>query len=281
MSNTHYPLPLAHCFFKGECQMLRKIFISIILLMVFTALLHAQNLTATVDYLAGKAEIMKDGSASWSALSEGMTVSLNDTIKTYEKSAVDLKFDNKTFSRIGASSEIKLKESEESSYEVKKLFFKKKLPLKKINLKINKGRLLSKVGALNEQSSFKVTTPVAVVGVRGTTFDASHGASTSVKCIAGSVSVLNPSISAKPIVVPAGQSTTIEAGAEPSAPAAMSSAELSDVGSMMGGDAGEVVIAPPPPPPPPPVITGGGDGGPYIPPPALLKSKLRIRIQAQ
>jgi hypothetical protein len=212
-----------------------KMLLFVMLLSFFSFAIFADNMNVVVDYVAGQASYKNFDNDNWKVLAEGTVLKQGSIIKTEDNSIVDLKYDEKTFSRISSNSSVEVQQAETGSYTVKKLFFKKVKPLKKISLKLNKGNILSKVGKLNTKSSFSIQTPTAVCGVRGTLFGTSFGAKTKVNVISGVVAVSSPSMPNVQTLVMPGQSTVVNPGQAPEQPKTMTTAEIGEVQGLMEG----------------------------------------------
>ncbi|MBP7653378.1 FecR domain-containing protein [Candidatus Dependentiae bacterium] len=203
---------------------------------MFVLTLNADDLIKVeVDYVEGIAHMRSAGTNYWETIKPGMLIMQGADIRTGNGGVVDLKFDEKTYVRVGENTTTKVEQAEQSEYEVKKLFFSKKQPQKKISLNMEKGSLLSKVGKLSSQSSFNIKTPTSVCGVRGTLFSASHNYQTSVKVLNGIVVVSNISIPGVQAVVMPGQSTSVAPGEVPEPPRQMTPSEVGEVRGLLEG----------------------------------------------
>lgn len=215
--------------------MYKKICVLFFIILLLVSLLNCELLRSRIDYMLGTAQVLYGGEGTWVPLNVGDVIKEGDVITTDKNSVVDIKLDDKTFSRIAESSVIEIKKAETAEYEINRFPFKTKKPMKKIKLDLKLGKLLSKVGELKIQDKFEVMTPVAVVGVRGTTFEASHGNKTTIKVLSGIVSVMNPAVSKIPTIVMPGQVTSVTTGQIPESPQAMTKSEQASVVGLMEG----------------------------------------------
>ena len=117
---------------------------------------------ATVKNIQGKVEVLKNGK-EWQLAKEGMTLHMNDEIRTWEKSFVELLLDEK-----GATGRLEVKQNTRmrlNTLEVNKKGEKKTL------LDVAIGRVMVHVQKLKGDSKFEVKTPTSTMGVRGTVFE--------------------------------------------------------------------------------------------------------------
>lgn len=212
----------------------------LIFLLIFSSIIFAEDLNVKIIYVEGKVSVIKNGDVTWAEV--GQIVKSGDKILTSGKSVCDLEFAPFTYSRIGENSDIVLGESQ---LEPKRTLFGTKMK-KKIRLNLNKGNILSKLKKIRGGESFAVKTPVAVVGVRGTIFNAAHGtAGTNVSVFQGSVTVTNIATGAK-VSVAAGQSLSVEAGSGKTESKSVSPAEMKQVEASTGAsvEAAPVITSP-------------------------------------
>jgi hypothetical protein len=115
-----------------------------------------QNVLVTKVY--GRVEVQTIGEVLWKKVAAGMKLGINDRIRTFEKAMVVITFDDAT-ATIGENSIMDILE------------LKKSTLTQAINLKFKLwiGKLRAQVKELkNFESDFKVITPCAVIGIRGT-----------------------------------------------------------------------------------------------------------------
>ena len=168
-------------------------------------------------------------------------VNWQDVVQTLDTGRVRISLQDGSLLNVGARSQMRIVQHDPQSQQTQV-----ELTLGKMRSQVIK---LTKPGA-----SFEVKTQTAVIGVVGTTFVVlADRAQTQVFCIEGQVSVqnVNPAISGQVRLNP-GQSSTVTAGAAPSAAAATSAAQIQ--AQMDLTDVG------------PPTTAGGtpttGEGGP-------------------
>lgn len=118
---------------------------------------HAEtdyNAKITIFAKSKDVKVLKMGQTNWEDANVGMDLKTNDEIKTAKDSFVELKLDNvKNIIRIKDSSQVKITQT-----------------LKLVEMDLKKGDMLSLLKDL-KSSDFKVKTPTAVAGVRGTGFE--------------------------------------------------------------------------------------------------------------
>ncbi len=162
-----------------------------------------------IEDIQGKAEIKKAGRTFYSIARKGMPVHPGDEIRTGPKSRVVVTLEKTAITGIGQSSQFVL-ESLEKNTENKMVDIKVGLP---------KGELWSEVGRLKtKNSSFRVTTPTAVTGVRGTVFHVTvegESLETSIAVLAGKVGVTSLSIPGKEVVLGKREALFVRPGKEP------------------------------------------------------------------
>ncbi|HOK42012.1 MAG TPA: FecR family protein [bacterium] len=162
-----------------------NILLILLVISCFAIQILAEDMNAKIIYLEGEVKIIKAGQEVKGELN--LVVNTGDKIITGEKSVCDLEFAPFTYARVGENSELTIKEA---SGMTKKTVFGKK-EVKQINLNLDKGAVLSKLKKI-DAGYFKITTPVAVVGVRGTIFNTIHSsAGTNVNVFQGNVMVTN------------------------------------------------------------------------------------------
>jgi len=183
-----------------------------------------------IVYLEGEVKIQRAGATQMVMAKVGDILTEGDKISTSAKSVCDLEFAPQTISRLSSDADLTITQA---AIETKKGLFKKS-ENKNINLNLAKGALLSKVKKLGEKESFKVSTPSAVAGVRGTFFKVANTANlTKVDVISGVVAVTNL-ISNTISTVTAGQSLSISKENGELQSSEMEQSELSDFSELSG-----------------------------------------------
>ena len=175
--------------------------------------------------IAGKAEL-KSGD-KWVPLTKNSILSVNDTIRTGDKSLAEIKLADNTVITLSENTEVVLQEMTTEKLKKKSMFGKEGQNLNKIKLNMTNGQIMSKLQKNDKtKNSFSLNTPVAVCGVRGTQFVTSHsGENTNVDVIEGEVDVYNHKFPNKSIKVTAGQTTTVVQNKEPDKPKPLTSEE--------------------------------------------------------
>lgn len=117
---------------------------------------------AIVDEVEGKAYLTQSGNPIQVRLKEGDAVEAGDSIYTEKGASLTLSFDDEKLNVIKIPAE-------------NKAVF---VSIEPTDIRLEDGSIFSAVDGLEEGMSWKVSTPAAVVAVRGTTFEVSYSAST-------------------------------------------------------------------------------------------------------
>ncbi|MBP7654678.1 FecR domain-containing protein [Candidatus Dependentiae bacterium] len=217
------------------------ILLAALILIVSSIPAVSDNLNVKIIDIEGSVTVIKDNGTQLQA-QIGQVLTMGDRIITGSKSICDIEFAHKTYSRLGEMSDMVISQA---NLESKKRLFGTS-EKKQINLNLSKGNLLSKVKKLGGSESFSVKTPTAVVGVRGTIFNTSTGASgTNVSVFQGSVIVtnLNTNVSS---VVPAGQSLSVSSSAGASSEqSALPPSEIKAISEITGTSVNAPVVVTP------------------------------------
>ena len=209
---------------------MKKLFFISIMILAFVGVLQAENLNVKIIYIEGGVTITKANGAQ-SPAAVGVTVTTGDRIITGDKSVCDLEFDDKSYSRLGENSDLKLSSAE---LKEKKTIFGAIKKDKNIKIDLVKGAMLSKMKKLGKSENFSIKTPVAVVGVRGTNFQTtSTPGGTNVSVYQGAVAVTNITSNIT-TMVPAGQSFGISADGAKAEAQSVSTAEVSAAQEVSG-----------------------------------------------
>ncbi|MCX7940146.1 MAG: FecR family protein, partial [Endomicrobia bacterium] len=133
---------------------MKKIVIFITILLIFLPILRlkGQDYTAVIGQVSGKVEIFANN--IWQKAAVGKVLSSEDKIRTYKKSYCVIMFKDGHTVKISENTELTISS----------------LISDKIELKLDKGRVRSKVSKLTQEQTFKVRTPTLVFAVRGTDF---------------------------------------------------------------------------------------------------------------
>ena len=163
-----------------------------------------------IEEIEGTAEIKKVGRTYYSKARKGMSVHPGDEIRTGLQSKVVITLETTAISGVGADSRFVL-ENIEKNPDTKFVDIKVSLP---------KGELWSEVGRLKtKESQFRVATPTAVTGVRGTVFhvEVAEGTEdTNISVLSGKVGVISSAIPAKEVVLGKSDALFVKRGQEPS-----------------------------------------------------------------
>ncbi len=169
--------------------------------------------TAFIASYEGEAQIKKAGTTNWIKAEIKASLSAGDVIKTGNNSQVLITFFD--------GSTIELKSG--TQIEIRELLAGKTT---RIRLKQEIGETLNKVKKLTDSASrYEIETPTAVAGVRGSQMIVKVAAdgTTTVQNIEGKISV---TAQGKEVLIPEGQTSTIEPGQQPGAPAAVLPASI-------------------------------------------------------
>lgn len=211
----------------------------ILLVLVFTfSFLLANQIQGKIDFIRGSgAVIQPDSQRRVRELKVGDIVYEGEVIKADKDSYVDIEIAGSYF-RIGQLSVVKLEELRERPQDARRRFGiagqRGKSPVD-VNLNVQNGSVLSKVDPSETRSTFKVSTPVAVCGVRGTFFETSHGGQTNVRVISGVVNVSPSNAPHLSVNVLPGQTTTLAATHFTDPPRPMSQSELNNLENFADG----------------------------------------------
>jgi len=134
----------------------------LLLILIMIVPVYAANQGGNILALEGKVQVQRAKGEDWIDASVGMAILSSDKIKTMFASSAIIELKDKSRITVAENSVITF-----SNISNKK----------KMNIKLNFGGLNANVFKknLNEKKSFKVSTPVAVAGVRGTNFEVSEG----------------------------------------------------------------------------------------------------------
>lgn len=133
-----------------------------------------------VTYLSGTAELSAPGAKGWTELEKGASVPLGATVRTGEKSRLELVAKDGSVLRLAESSKLELTQATFGG------------KARKVGVRLWLGRMWAHVTkAVGGDSSFEVRTENAIAGVRGTSFAvlAQQDLSALVRVYAGTVGV--------------------------------------------------------------------------------------------
>jgi len=185
---------------------------SILLTIFFLTLISSETfaLYGRFKNVSGVVSIVRnyDQTQKVEFVSEDGIVFEGDTIATGSGASCDIYWTDKIFTRLGPNTEINIYMM---SIGEKKAFKNQKINL---NIKLISGQLRNKLRKIDfKTETFKITSPVSVVAVRGTDFTTSHNNNqTSVSVARGEVNVFNIA-TGKIQSVSKGQSITVTANA--------------------------------------------------------------------
>jgi hypothetical protein len=160
------------------------------------------------------------GTQEPAVLHAGIDVFQNEVIRTADKSASRVKFQDNTDLSVGASSEVTLD----------RFVFDPDPTKSQVALSIAKGVVRFSTGSL-PKSAYKISTPTATIGVRGTvlTIAVALDGTSVVSVTEGSAIITANGVT---VTVDAGMTTTVNPGAPPTTPGPTPPAPLAPVGEM-------------------------------------------------
>ena len=191
----------------------------------------------TITKVRGNAQLTRVGKVKPMGVKGGMAVFLNDRIKTAAESAVRIKLKDGSILSLGANAQLELDEFEFSQdKQERKAFFS----VLKGKLRVFANDLLG-----FKKKSFKIKTPTAVCGVRGTVFLVwvKSGTLTQVVCYQNEVEVANVYQPEDFIVLSPEQSTDVILNQSPSKPVMLSPEQMQELESSLGMQPGTLVPA--------------------------------------
>ncbi|MDI6786347.1 MAG: FecR domain-containing protein [bacterium] len=117
--------------------------------------------TATITYIQGSAEVKKLGSKEWLPSKLKMLLHEKDKIRTRLASSVEIQFEDGSIVKIG----------ENTVVGIEKLKINRKTLEQDFSIKLWLGKIMVRIEKLRQKNSrFRIITPTAIVGVRGTIF---------------------------------------------------------------------------------------------------------------
>lgn len=199
---------------------LKNIFsVPFILVFVFSLMFaesaFSEKRSATLSEVKGTVEVQKKGTKSWVKAAEGMKLGEGDAIRTKAKSSCMIKWDSSTMVKLTAFTNFAITKSAVDSSSGKE----------NTTVSLFIGKTYSKVKkALKPGSSFEVSTPTAIAGVRSTYWvtEVSGDGSTMVGFLEGSGYL---SSGGKTVDVPEGEKSEAKENKPPSEPKPMTEEE--------------------------------------------------------
>ncbi len=162
-----------------------------------------------VEDIKGKAQIKRIGTPVFTSLSKNMEVNPGDEIRTGPGAEVVLTLENMAINSLGG----------ETTYTIKTLEVNPETKSTQVEVNMPQGKLWSEVGRLKtKDSSYRVETPAAVTGVRGTVFriEAEAGtAKTSVSVVNGEVGVSAKGVEGPEVFIGKQQALSVQPGEKP------------------------------------------------------------------
>lgn len=206
---------------------MEKYFFVILFIIFFSVSLICGNNTssfsAVIVEINGKVEISYIADV-WIPANVGSQLSQNEMIRTGANSSARLRFGDQSYSSVGENTLLRLEQMKSETREVRRGRFRRtqEVPARDIKLQVLNGNVFSKVQPDDEEIIYQVSTPVAVAGIRGTTFDVEHLDKTKVSVIQGIVEVFNLDNPDQIIQLFENQQSLIEERKVPTPPATIS-----------------------------------------------------------
>lgn len=174
---------------------------------------------ATLLMVKGTVMVKAAGAAKWTAAAEKSVVREGDSLKTEAGSSVMLQMADGSMTKVGPMSMLKVQTLQGSARGLK------------AGLDMDSGRTWARVSKLSDESSFKVMTPSAVAGVRGTYFSSqAEEVSSRFDVFDGEVEVSSRHDPGQSVIVGEAHTTTVEANKAPTEPAQMTEEQLNELG---------------------------------------------------
>ena len=185
-----------------------------------------QRTEARLNFVKGKVEVQRSGTANWARAVLQMRVYAGDKVSTDTGGETELVLDD--------GSIIKLKDK--SLLEIERMEKQKKPMATITSLKAVNGRVLGCIKKLaSKESKFNVSTPTAVAGIRGTVFAVVvDGDSTELDVLKGEVAIAGDK--GKEVMVGEKMTTTVAKGDSARRPMMMTAAKIAFI-MMWGGAA--------------------------------------------
>lgn len=179
------------------------------LLAAYESTFAAKSDSAMLTGVKGSVAVKAEGSGEWKEARDKMKLTGGDTIKTSAGASCIIKFSDGSMVKVGPMSSTKVSD----------------IGLTK-TVDVDSGKTWSRVRKMDKDSDFKVKTPTAVAGVRGTFFssEADEGGS-QFDVFDGMVEVSSADNPSQSVAVTAHNRTTVAAGKAPASPTAIPSGE--------------------------------------------------------
>lgn len=121
-------------------------------------LLYAENAGLTMAEMEGKVMVKAYPQTEWTEAKVGQALNKNDAVKTGDDGKAILAFSDKSIVALKPGTEITVEELVLTNIE------------RKVGLNMSSGKLRAIIEKVDTPSEFKVRTPTAICGARGTTF---------------------------------------------------------------------------------------------------------------
>jgi hypothetical protein len=176
---------------------------------------HAQKI-ATLEAVKGDVRIIKPGKTRGLKGRSGMALFKNTVIKTSNAdSFADIVYIKGGRVRVMPNSELALASADYTKGQMEK------------QIDLITGKIFNVVDKLTENDSYKVKTPTATSGVKGTIFSASTTGSSSVFMVKeGAVEAVNLAGTQQPVLVEGLKKTIVSAGQAPTTPVPLTPEEI-------------------------------------------------------
>lgn len=163
-----------------------------------------------VTFVDGIAEARSAATDQWRYIDAGDTLEAKSVVRTDSSSLADIRISDGTVVRLMGNT----------------IFSLETLSQEKIKLDLQEGEVISRVKKLAGKQEFSFTSPSAVAGIRGTELALRvSGTETAVYTLSGTVSVVPPGGSVKPVLLSMEQKSIASSSSAPSPSLSMTAAE--------------------------------------------------------
>jgi len=176
--------------------------------------IEEKKIIVTVESIEGTARLQLAGTKQWDILKIGTTLFPGDTVTTFTRSKVVLKFEDESTVEINENSIFTINELK------KTIVLETKEEKKEANFILSLGKVNAKTKKLGPKDKFEIYTPAAVCSVRGTYFsvEVEEKKITKVKVFEGNVGVREISGIGEEVLVKENQQTVVQPGTAPTIP---------------------------------------------------------------
>ncbi|HOX27520.1 MAG TPA: FecR family protein [bacterium] len=200
---------------KTALSVFAAIVISAGLILIYSNGFAEKGRVAVLSNVKGTVTLKAAGSTQWTAATDRMEISEGDELRTEGGSSAIIRMDDGSMIKLGPLANMKVSGLKTAGRDNNTMF------------DISKGKSWNRVRKLTDKSVFKVATPTAVAGVRGTFFstDVAQSTSSTIDVFDGQVAVSSASNPNASVNVGAHYRTTVDPGQSPASPSQIPSSE--------------------------------------------------------